>query len=76
MVHFTMLRSPRYLNVHSGQQIASFGLMHLIGDQQRAIGRLVGVIVMKMENTEAKSCFLKLRLYIWTKMVSFIATTR
>ena len=57
------VRVSRPLNIHWGQQIASFGLFHLIRGQQHAIGCLFGVWVMKIENTEAKIFFCTQTLY-------------
>ena len=48
--------------------MALFCLIHLMCGQRHAIGRLVGVWVMKMENTGGKVCFSKLRLYVLTKI--------
>ena len=67
MVHFTMLRSHGILTSTGANKSLLFGLIHLICGQQRAIGCLFGVRVMKMESTDAKICFLKLRLYVLTK---------
>ena len=61
------VKVSRHLNVNWGQQIASLGLIHLIHCKQHAIGCLVRVRVIKMENTDAKYCFLKLRLFVLTK---------
>ena len=53
------VKVSRHFNVHWGQQMALFGLIYLSRGQQHATGRLVGVWVMKMENTGGKKLLFK-----------------
>ena len=61
------VKISRHLYVYWGKQIALFGPIRFIRGQQHAIVPLVGDWGTKMQNTKTKNCFLKVRLYVWTK---------
>ena len=61
------VKISRHLNLHWGQQTSFFGPIRIFLGQQHAVGRLVGILAMKMQNTKSEICFLKVRLYVLTK---------
>ena len=65
MVHLNDVKASRHHNVHWGQQIRLCGFIHLIRCQQHAIGRLLGVWVMKKGKQGGK------KLFITTETICF-----